>query len=726
MRLKDLLEGLTGPQREAVTHGDGPLLVIAGPGSGKTRVITHRAAYLARTVTSPERILAITFTNKAAGEMADRLERLGVGRGMTCCTFHSLCARLLRIHAEPAGLRPNFSIFDEAEQLAAMKEAVRRADLSTDNFPPRQMLAVVSHAKNRMCPPEQFREEAAGWQDKKIAEVYETYNRVLAEQNAVDFDDLLLKTARLLADYRDLRAALEQRYRYVLVDEYQDTNHAQYLIARGLSLEHRNLCVTGDPDQSIYAWRGADLSNILEFEQDFPDAKVVRLEQNYRSTPEILRAADAVIAHNRRRKAKTLWTENGAGEPVCVAECEDPHGEARFIARRIREYAEAGGRYGDVAIFYRVNALSRSIEGGLRDARIPYQVARGVAFYQRREIKDVLAYLKVAVNPDDEVSLLRIINTPTRGIGKKTIERLRSRATQGGWSVMEILARPEVLRELGRAERALQSFAALMRDVQTTVAHGTVQDAVEFVVRHSGLLAMWGSADDEDAMENVEELINAAAEYDRQHADGSGSVLDWLQQICLVSDVDAIDERLGAVTLMTLHAAKGLEFDVVFMVGLEQGLLPHERSEIERADIEEERRLCFVGMTRARRRLTLTHARWRDFRGVTYRRSKSIFLKELPESEVEWLRIGPDGEVDSEREDDEPELPASSLDFLDWRKGQLVRHPEFGVGRVLWIQPRNRRTHAGVYFSAYGEKTLVLEYANLEVIHMRLADDQDE
>ena len=717
MEPHELLAGLTEPQREAVTHADGPLLVIAGPGSGKTRVITHRAAYLARTVTSAFHVLAITFTNKAAGEMAARLERLGAGAGMTCCTFHALCARLLRMYHDRVGLKAHFSIFDDADQLTVMKEAVRRVDLSTDNFPPRQMLNVVSHAKNRMCEPAEFRAESDGWQDRKVADLYEAYNQVLAEQNAVDFDDLLLKVARLLGDDPELRARLEDRYRYVLVDEYQDTNRAQYLIARGLSWERRNLCATGDPDQSIYAWRGADLSNILEFEKDFPDARVVRLEQNYRSTPQILRAADALIAHNRQRKIKSLWTDNETGSTVTVAECEDAHGEARYIARRILAYVQSGGRYGDVAIFYRVNALSRNLEDALRSMHIPYQIARGVAFYQRKEIKDVLAYVKATVNPDDRVALLRIINTPARGIGKKSIERLQAGAAEAGLSLLEALQRPEAIPDLGRAERPLRSFAALMADLQTTIAHGNVQDAVEFVIRHSGLLAMWGAADDDSAMDNANELVNAAAEYDRQHAEGSGSAVDWLQQISLVSDIDAIDEQLGAVTLMTLHAAKGLEYDVAFVTGLEQGLLPHERSEIERADVEEERRLCFVGMTRARKILTLTHARWRDFRGMTHRTSRSLFLRELPDEQVEWVTIGPDGEpVGTGHADDEPEIPASSLDFLEWRKGQLVRHPKFGLGRVMWIQPRGGRTHAGVTFNACGEKTLVLEYANLEVI----------
>ena len=712
---EEFLSGLTEPQREAVAHVDGPLLVIAGPGSGKTRVITHRAAYLVCTVASPHQVLAITFTNKAAGEMASRMARLGVS-GVTCCTFHSLCARLLRIHHDRAGLQSNYSIFDDADQLRAMKEAVRRVDLSADNFPPRAMLTVVSRAKNDMCPPERFKAEARGWQNKKVADLYAAYNAVLAEQNAVDFDDLLVKTAHLLGDHPDVREQLERRYRYVLVDEYQDTNHAQYLIAHGLALEHKNLCVTGDPDQSIYAWRGADIGNILEFERDYPDAKVVRLEQNYRSTPQILAAADAVIANNRMRKHKKLWTHNPDGPQVRVAECEDQRAEADFVAREVRRHVEAGGRFGDVAVFYRINALSRNLESALRDAQIPYQVARGVAFFQRKEIKNILAYLKVAVNPQDAVSLERIINTPSRGIGKATVERIFKHAAGAGQSPMQALADPERIEGVSRALRHLKSFATLMADLVAAVHHGTVQDAVEFVVRNSGLIAMWSAENDEDALANADELITAAAEYDRQHPEGDGSVAEWLQQIALVSDVDAIDETLGAVTLMTMHSAKGLEFDTVFMVGMEDGLMPHERSIIERADAEEERRLCFVGMTRTKRVLVMTWAKWRELRGISERRLKSLFLRELPDEQIEWLDVGTDGENRYDTEDNDPDVPASSADFVEWRKGQMVRHPQYGIGRLLWIEPRNRKTRAGIYFDQHGEITLILEYADLELI----------
>ncbi len=713
----ELLEGLTEPQREAVTHRDGPLLVLAGPGSGKTRVITHRAAYLACTATGPEHILTITFTNKAAGEMAERMARLGLGRGLTCCTFHAFCARLLRMYHEPAGLAANFSIYDDSDQVGAVREALERVGLSSENFPPGAMLGQISRAKNEMCLPAEFRTQAKGWQDQKLADLFAAYDAILAEQNAVDFDDLLVKTALLRGEHPELRERLENRYRYVLVDEYQDTNRAQYLIARGLCLERGNLCVTGDPDQSIYAWRGADIGNILAFEEDFPTARVVRLEENYRSTPQILSAAAALIAHNRRRKAKALWTTRGEGPAVRVVECEEEKAEAAYIAGEVVRHVAEGGSYRDVAIFYRVNALTRNLEGALLDARVPYQIARGVAFYQRKEIKDVLAYLRLAVNPRDVAAFKRIINVPSRGLGKVTVERVLARVQATGRPVLEVLNDPESIPGAKKAVSALRSFVGLMTAVQRAAGGASVQDAVEYVMRHSGLIATWDGEPGNDALDNVKELITAAAEYDRQHPDGSGSVTGWLEQISLISDVDAIEEGAGAVTLMTLHAAKGLEFDVIFIAGVEHGLLPHERGENERADVEEERRLLFVGMTRARRALTLTSVRWRSVWGRTQRRAKSLFLKELPQEGVDRVTLTAEG-ARGEGTPREVVMPPEAVEYASWRQGQLVRHEEYGLGRVQWIQPRTGGLYAGVKFSDCGMKTLALKHAPLELVEM--------
>jgi DNA helicase-2/ATP-dependent DNA helicase PcrA len=719
MKPDELSEGLTEPQRAAVVHGDGPLLVLAGPGSGKTRVITHRAAYLSRTITQPRHILAITFTNKAAREMAERMERLNVGAGLTCSTFHSFCARMLRIYGERTGIKPNFSIFDEDDQQAAMKVAVARVGLSLENFTPGRLVHRVSRLKNAMVLADQFAEQAQGWEDKTVAKVYTVYQQVLREQNALDFDDLLVEMALLLGKDAELREHLEDRYRYVLVDEYQDTNHAQYLIARGLALQHENLCVTGDPDQSIYAWRGANLQNILQFEEDFPKAKVVRLEQNFRSTPQILEAADAVIKHNRKRKKKALFTYHSAGAAVRVAECENQLAEAEFVADQIKKHAAGGGRYSDVAVFYRTNALSRNIEAALRDSTIPYQIARGVAFYQRKEIKDVLAYLKVVSNAQDNVALARIINTPPRGIGKTTVDRLLAYAQQKQRSPLALLENPDEIPGASKAAiKGMRAFMALLAAIAETAEHASVHEAVEYVVMHSGLLALHGDSEDSSAFENMNELISAAAQYDRQHADGGASLTDWLTQVSLVSDVDAIDPQVGAVTLMTLHAAKGLEFNNVFMVGLEDGLLPHQRSREDHGDVEEERRLCFVGMTRAKRALTMSYAKWRENRGISERTSKSQFLHELPREGIERLTIEDEEEeawYDSKDEDGPGEL-------YEWRQGQMVRHPDYGTGQILSLERIGRGTRARIRFNGAGVKTLILEFAGLEPLEFYEAD----
>ncbi|MGQ9651528.1 MAG: ATP-dependent helicase [Phycisphaerae bacterium] len=711
MSVNQLLEGLTEPQKEAVTHTHGPLLVLAGPGSGKTRVITHRTAYLARTVTEPRHILALTFTNKAANEMAERIRHLAVEPGVTCSTFHSLCARLLRTHADRAGLNPNFSIFDQTDQTAAMKQAIERCGKSTDNYSPANMVEAVSQAKNDMVLPEDYGQYARDWSDRAIIPIYEAYQQILAEQNALDFDDLLLKMACLLGQDAELRDQLQDRYRFVLVDEYQDTNHAQYLIARGLALDHENLCVTGDPDQSIYGWRGANIHNILEFEQDFPRAKVVRLEKNYRSTPQILTAADAVIRHNRNRKHKKLWTDNDGGPPVRVIEADTATQEADLVAEAISEHVASGGKYADAAVFYRINALSRLIEEALLKRHIPYQVARGVSFFQRKEVKDSLAYLRLAANPKDRVSFLRIVNVPPRGIGDTTIERITRKADQTGLSPLEVIADPRRLKVSAHTAERITRFAGLIGEIARMAAEESVTSAVRYAILHSGLRASWSQAKDDDAARNADELISDAAEYDRDHPQG-GSLVDWLQQVSLMSEVDSVNPEMGAVTLMTLHAAKGLEFNQVFIIGVEDGLLPYRRQENREADMEEERRLCFVGMTRARRSLTLTCARFRSIRGRGSRSTRSVFLTELPREQVEWLVLPSDRVTEGDRGYDDQAAEAMAVRYADWQQGRLVRHEDYGLGQILWLRPAARGVCAGIRFKKDGsERTFVLEQA---------------
>jgi DNA helicase II / ATP-dependent DNA helicase PcrA len=715
MFANDLLVKLTEPQRDAVLHVDGPLLVLAGAGSGKTRVITHRAAYLSATVARPDEVLAITFTNKAAGEMRDRIHALGVGGRMLVCTFHSLCARLLREYGHVIGVKPGYTIFDESDRRALIREATVACDLQTDNWRPSAVEAAISTAKNRMQGPAEFAESATDFTERTMARIYEQYQMLLTAQNGCDFDDLLMHVARLLGEHEAIRKELSSRFRYLLIDEYQDTNHAQYLIASSLASGHRNICATGDPDQSIYAWRGADIQNILDFEADYPEAKVVRLEQNFRSTGAILSAASTLIGHNFRRKHKDLWTQDQQGAAVQAWSCDDERDEAARIAHVIQEYCDAGGQPGDIAIFYRINAMTRVLEDHLRRAHIPYQIARGVEFYGRKEIKDVLAYLRALVNPADDLAVMRALNTPPRGIGKVTIERLRFFGHENGISLGEAVAQAGDIAELKSAAKKIKPFAELLAKLRDLPPR-PVRNVVEKALRESGLEAMFRGEDavDNEQLANVEELVTAARQYDMENPDGS--LADWLHQISLVSDVDSVNLSGGAVTLMTLHSAKGLEFPMVFIAGLEEGMLPHRRALRGNEDeLEEERRLCFVGMTRARKRLVLTHARFRMVRGLTERTMASRFLSELPNEEIE------EKEFRQERDRStahlgrlyEGDLPHELSEFTT---GRRVRHDEYGDGTILCLEQIGRSIYIQVIFDDYGKRKFALEHAPLAVV----------
>jgi DNA helicase-2/ATP-dependent DNA helicase PcrA len=705
---RPLLENLTDPQRQAVTHTDGPLCVLAGAGSGKTRVITRRAAYLAATVTEPHRVLAITFTNKAANEMRERIEALGVLGIMTVCTFHSLCARLLRMYHARAGLAPNFTIFDVEDQKKVLKEAIQRCDLSTTNWSPGRVSGVISNAKNELKTPDEFEASADDWSTRTIARIYRAYDAVLAEQQGVDFDDLLLKMARMLRSDDELCERLQRRFTHLLVDEYQDTNRAQYEIARLMTEGHRNLCVTGDPDQSIYGWRGADIRNILDFEKDYPDALTVRLEQNYRSTKRILSAAERLIGHNTQRKDKRLWTENDEGAAVRVAHVTDGQSEAQFLADEIREHRKSGRPLRDIAVFYRINALSRTVEEAMLQAGIPYQVARGVEFYNRREIKDVLAYLRVMVNPADETSLLRIINTPPRGIGPTTVKRLRASAAESGRRLFDVILDAGNVASLGRSAGKVVFFADILRNL-ASMAEESPRTAVDAAVSQSGIRAALRqeAATNPERLENVEELVSGAAVFQQETPDST--LVDYLEHVSLISDIDAVDSESGCVTLMTLHAAKGLEFPVVYMIGLETGMLPMIR-DLDDGDEEEERRLCFVGMTRAKEVLTLSTAAYRTLHGRTERRIESLFLHELPEDEIEWI----DAESDKSDFDLAKPTPTRPDDLDQWEVGTLVRHPKYGLARIQWLVPSANQTRIGLRFRTGEDRTFILEYAGLE------------
>lgn len=708
-RAEKLFDDLNDPQREAVAHTDGPLLILAGPGSGKTRVITRRAAHLANTVTRPRHVLAITFTNKAAREMRERIASLEVGPGITATTFHALCAMILRRHAERIGIPKNFTIFDRDDRRKIVKQAIDRCNLGSDRWSPAMVDSVIGRHKNAMVTAADAASLAADWHAKTIARIYECYEGLLKENGGLDFDDLLLYVARALDRDAELRADLEDHYRYVLVDEYQDTNGAQYLIARQLTRQNGNLCATGDPDQSIYGWRGANIENILAFERDYPNARVVRLEENYRSTQRILSAADRLIAENQKRKAKSLWTKNGEGSRVRVIEVEDGDEEAREIALDIKRLTMTGVSLGEIAVFYRINSLSRAMEEALIREGVRYQIARGVEFYSRKEIKDVLAYLRVLINPADEVALIRIINTPTRGIGDTSIDRLRALGTAAGQRLFDVLCDESKIQHIGRAAGKVRDFANLIQSLRPTLELRP-SEALSRVIADTGLRAMYSSEKDLDdaPIENLNELISAAAEYEEEFPEAT--VATWLEHTSLLSDVDSVDDQSGSVTLMTLHAAKGLEFPHVYVIALEEGILPMRRDD-DQVDEEEERRLLFVGITRAQKRLTLSRAKYRMIRGITERTVRSPFLDELPTDELEYVG---EKQARATPRKPKPDLGRLPADISQWSTGTLVRHPAHGLGQVMALHRGDRRTHVDVLFKDGQRRSWVLEFAQLE------------
>lgn len=633
-----LFDSLTDAQRQAVSHLAGPLLILAGPGSGKTRVVTHRIAHLIRTGVSPRQIVALTFTNKAASEMRDRVERLAPGKPVWIGTFHRFCARLLREHAPLVGLDENFSIYDTGDSLNALKRSIESLDRELGHFTPQQLASAISWAKNNLLTADAYRRNSGSPLGAIVEAVYPAYRKYLLQSNAVDFDDLILHVARLLRENSEIRQSLDERFEYVMVDEYQDTNLAQYAIVRALSVDHPNLAVTGDPDQSIYGWRGANLRNILDFEHDYPDAKVVRLERNYRSTPDILSVAQHLIRSNRDRKQKDLFTENAPGSPVRTRSFPTHGDEARQLARHIAAEVRSGRRQPrDFVLFYRTNALSRGFEMALSEAGLPYQMVNGVEFYQRREIKDALAYLTLLNNPRDNEALLRIINTPARGIGQRTIDRLADHAASQGLPLLEAARQAGMVPSLPtKSAVQVAKFVSLYDDLDNLAAE-PVETVLRRVLEASGyldVLQAGNTEDDHERLANLQELVTAAREFDRQHPD-DGGLEAFLEQSCLVNDTDAFEEGGNCVTMMTLHSSKGLEFPVVFVVALEDGLIPHERSKENPKQVEEERRLLFVGMTRAREELWLTWAKRREFRGRGGNTVPSAFLENLPREEID-------------------------------------------------------------------------------------------
>ncbi len=628
------LSTLNPQQRIAVENTEGPLLVLAGAGSGKTRVLTYRVAHLMEKGVPAWKILAITFTNKAAKEMAERVQALTgeAGSEAWISTFHACCARILRRDIEKLGYKRQFAIYDEDDRMSVIKAVLKELNLGDKEYPPKAVKAAISDAKNRMLSPDEWLRDAGDdFRNRKYYEAYRLYERTLRGNNALDFDDLLVKTLELLAEQPPVLEYYQNRFDYILVDEYQDTNRAQYELVRLLTGKKRNLCVVGDDDQSIYGWRGADIRNILDFEKDFPDAKVVKLEQNYRSTGNILDAANQVIAHNQGRKEKALWTQAGEGEKIALYHALDERDEAAFIAAMTRKLIAHGARAGDVAVLYRTNAQSRVLEEAFVRGGIPYHVYGGQKFYERREVKDLIAYMRALVNPDDDVSLRRIINEPKRGIGETTVEALQSYASSAEMSLMSAVLDVENAPLAARPKKLIGEFAELMIDLTEALYEKTASEFLEFMIDKTGYVrALEAVKSDENAarIENIRELQGAVTEFERLNPEGG--LADFLENVALVADTDSLNEGGGSVTLMTLHSAKGLEFDNVFLPGMEENIFPLARASYDDELMEEERRLAYVGITRAKKRLFLSHARSRALYNSRSANELSRFVSEIP------------------------------------------------------------------------------------------------
>jgi len=725
---------LTESQHRAVAHSSGPLLVLAGPGSGKTTVVTRRIATLIKQGIPPWQILALTFTNKAAQEMRNRVHDLLVqhsleARGLTVSTFHAFGARILRDWGDRIIGTNTFTIYDTADQRSAVKEAIKACQMSNSNWRPASVLAAISTAKNKLIDVDTFENEAFDFYSKSIAKMYRAYDDILRGNDAVDFDDLLFHTARLLESDDEVRQQLEDRYQYVMIDEYQDTNHTQFVIANKIAANHRNICVVGDPDQSIYAWRGADISNILDFEEHYGEGTVIPLGRNFRSTGQIVNIAANLIQHNVQRKDKKLYTELEDGHAPTFITSVGEHEEANSIVQEVLRLKEQGVLLKEMAVLYRVNALSRVLEDAFRKEGIPYVVARGTAFYERKEIKQAISYLRLLVNPRDDVAFARVINTPTRGIGSTSISLLQQIAYSKGMSMLDttsIVSKDQgfTLRSVKAMHKFSETFQQWHLDSQSEdslTAASSLAYLVERVIRESGLEELYSKMNNEedlDRLQNLEELVSAAAEFEarfesQQDDDKVCSPLyilfAFLENVALVSDADAVDPENGAVTLMTLHASKGLEFDFIAIAGLEEGLLPHERAMSDSAQLEEERRLCYVGITRARKHVMLCTARRRTQRGIGRRTIASRFIREMTGKTSEPECIPDPWGLPEIPPDSNPENPEVTV-------GSTVRHKRFGTGTVQRIIRRPRGSTVTIKFAG-GVKHLVLEYAKLTVIH---------
>ncbi len=726
------LEQFNGKQRAAILTTDGPILILAGAGSGKTTVVVNKIAYiLEQALARPYQLLAITFTNKAANEMKERIEGLigaDAAEGMWIHTFHSACMRILRRNIECLGYKSDFIIYDSADQKTLIKRCLKELNMDEKFFPPRSVLSVISSAKDDLMEPDTFAEAyESDFRKAKIGEVYKLYQRRLFEANALDFDDIIMQTVKLLSQEPEVLSYYQNRFRYIFVDEYQDTNNSQYMLTSMLAAVHQNICVVGDDDQSIYKFRGANINNILDFEKEFPNTKVIKLEQNYRSTQNILNAANSVISNNMGRKGKTLWTDNGDGDKIDLYEAENEYGEAEYIAKQIDDAVNINGfRFSDCAILYRTNAQSRVIETTLSGWHIPYRVLAGLRFYDRKEVKDTLAYLRLVFNPDDNISLIRIVNEPSRKIGTASLEKVASAANERGVSMFEAMKQSVQIEELSKIAGKLTAFTDLIDTMRGKMEEKSPSQLIEYILEKSGYLSMLrmeDSVENQTRIENIQEFINSAIEYEKEGEEPT--LAEFLERTALVSDIDNYDASSDSVVLMTLHSAKGLEFPYVFLCGLEEGLFPSNRSMEDESEIEEERRLCYVGITRAKKKLLLTYANRRTIYGGSQYTRPSRFLNEIPADYINSV-------VKRQEEHSSTSVGASSKSMfadifnkkafdvrskpvnLDYSPGDVVTHRKFGKGMILSVTPEGNDIRIEIAFDDVGTKSLMGTFAKLK------------
>ncbi|WP_048950331.1 DNA helicase PcrA [Enterococcus faecium] len=737
----ELLNGMNPRQKEAVLHTDGPLLLMVGAGSGKTRVLTHRIAYLIEEKeVNPWNILAITFTNKAAKEMKERVNAIlaSGGEDVWVSTFHSMCVRILRRDVDFIGYNRNFTIIDSSEQLTLMKRILKELNIDPKKYDPRSILGTISQAKNSLQTPQDFAKMQGSYYEEIAAKCYAAYQKELQYNQCMDFDDLIMNTIRLFEEHPDSLTYYQNKFHYIHVDEYQDTNHAQYTLVNLLAGRFRNLCVVGDADQSIYGWRGADMQNILDFEKDYPDAAVILLEQNYRSTKNILSAANQVIENNSNRKPKNLWTENKEGNKITYYRADNERDETRFIVDRMQEEIRSNHRnYGDFAILYRTNAQSRVMEETLLKANIPYKMVGGHKFYDRKEIKDILAYLNVLVNPQDSISFERIVNSPKRGIGPGSIEKLRSFASLHEWPLLEAAQNVDLANIGGKAGQQLGAFGEMIQEVTQMIPYLTVTELTKEVLDRSGYLEdlkIQNTLEAQARIENLEEFLTVTQEFDKQFEQQNEEDADapeekltvFLNDLALVSDIDNLEEDASQVTLMTLHAAKGLEFPVVFLIGLEEGVFPLSRALMEESELEEERRLAYVGITRAEEALYLTNAFSRTLYGRTQYNRPSRFVEEIDQEllEIEGMRPTPKKTpvfakktAYSYKQPETAVVPSKSAtggENNSWKPGDKVKHKKWGLGTVVRVSGTSKDLELDVAFPSQGVKRLLAAFAPIE------------